>query len=162
LRVQGKAPLGHGCRSWTELFFLDEPWPFGGSPPLLLCRREAAELFRAAWAAAKARRPCRATIDAVLHRERSSTDGSACIQYPRQSRRFLMARLLWRRIGVHLSSGLAHRWTIEGYDPPVPLHRADGLLTPPSTLMALGAGYRPVLHPSITAFSPFSRDETIF
>jgi len=27
----------------------------------------------------------------------------------------------------------------------------DGLLTPPSTLMALRAGYRPALHPSITA-----------
>jgi hypothetical protein len=39
-----------------------------------------------------------------------------------------------------------------GYDPPVPLHRADRLLTPPSTLMALGAGYQPVFHPSITAF----------
>jgi len=51
-----------------------------------------------------------------------------------------------------LSSGLGHRWTNEGYEPPIPLRRADGLLTPPSTLMALGAGYRPVLHPSITAF----------
>ncbi len=29
------------------------------------------------------------------------------------------------------------------------LRHADGLLTPPSTLMALGAGYRPALHPSI-------------
>jgi hypothetical protein len=64
--------------------------------------------------------------------------------------------------GFTLSSGLAHRWTNEGYDRPVPLHRADGLLTPPSTLMALGAGYRPVLHPSITAFLPFSRDERSF
>ena len=53
-----------------------------------------------------------------------------------------------------LSSGLAYRWTKEGYDPPVPLHRADGLLTPPSTLMALSAGYRPVLHPSITWLQP--------
>jgi len=58
-----------------------------------------------------------------------------------------------------LSFGLAHRWTNQGYDPPVPLRGADGLLTPPSTLMALGAGYRPVLHPSITAFSQFSYDE---
>ena len=61
--------------------------------------------------------------------------------------------------GFTLISGLAHRWTSEGYDPPVSLHRADGLLTPPSTLMALGAGYRPVLHPSIAAFPPFSHDE---
>ncbi len=38
----------------------------------------------------------------------------------------------------------------DGYDPPELLHQADGLLTPPSTLMALRAGYRPVFHPSIS------------
>jgi len=58
-----------------------------------------------------------------------------------------------------LSSGLAHRSTDEGYERPVGLHRADGLLTPLSTLTALSAGYRPVLHPLITAFSSYSLDE---
>jgi hypothetical protein len=46
-------------------------------------------------------------------------------------------------------AGLAHRWTDEAYASPERLVDADGLLTPPSTLMALDAGYRPVLHPSI-------------
>jgi hypothetical protein len=27
--------------------------------------------------------------------------------------------------------------------------RADGLLTPPSTLLAIRAGYRPALHPDL-------------
>src|SRR5712672_929953 len=52
-----------------------------------------------------------------------------------------------------LYAGQAHRWTNEGYAPPERLHHADGLLTPPSTLMALGSGYRPVLHPSINPTS---------
>jgi hypothetical protein len=48
-----------------------------------------------------------------------------------------------------LRAGLAHRWTAEGYAPPHRLDRADALLTPPSTIMTLHAGYRPVFHPSI-------------
>jgi hypothetical protein len=52
-----------------------------------------------------------------------------------------------------LHSGRAHRWTNEGYAAPEWLRRADGLLTPPSTLMALASGYRPVLHPSIESVS---------
>jgi hypothetical protein len=38
-----------------------------------------------------------------------------------------------------------------GYGAPEQLSQADGLLTPPSTLAALAAGYRPVLHPSIAS-----------
>jgi hypothetical protein len=48
-----------------------------------------------------------------------------------------------------LNRGQAHRWTNEGYAPPERLSHADGLLTPPSALMALAEGYRPILHPSI-------------
>src|SRR5712672_360060 len=59
-------------RSWTDLFFLDEAVALAaGHRPCFLCRREAAELFRAAWAAAKGTLPpAAAAIDAVLHRER--------------------------------------------------------------------------------------------
>ena len=59
-------------RSWTELFFLDEAVALSaGHRPCFLCRREAAELFRATWAAAKGTPlPAAAAIDAVLHDER--------------------------------------------------------------------------------------------
>jgi hypothetical protein len=41
-----------GGRSWTELFFLDEATALAaGHRPCFLCRREAAERFRAAWSA---------------------------------------------------------------------------------------------------------------
>ena len=45
-------------------------------------------------------------------------------------------------------SGLGFRWTEDSYEAPQPLKSADGLLTPPSTLAAMLAGYAPVLHPS--------------
>src|SRR5687768_17443665 len=59
-------------RSWTELFFLDEAIALAaGHRPCFLCRREAAERFRAAWAAAHgAAKPAAAEIDATLHAER--------------------------------------------------------------------------------------------
>ena len=145
--------------SWTELFFLDEAVALSaGHRPCFLCRREAAELFRAAWAAAKGTPPpAAAAIDAVLRDEH--------LEHGRKRMHPIPAPLSVLPDGAvvvvagsafTLSSGLAHRWTNEGYNPPVSLHRADGLLTPPSTLIALGVGYRPVLHPSITALSQFS------
>jgi hypothetical protein len=152
-------------RSWTELFFIDEAVALSaGHRPCFLCRREAAELFRAAWAAAKGTPlPVAAAIDSVLHDERLEHGWKRVHPIPAPLPALPDgAVVVAAGSAFTLSSGLAHRWTIEGYDPPVTLHRADGLLTPPSTLMALGTGYRPVLHPSITAFSPFSRDERSF
>jgi hypothetical protein len=52
-----------------------------------------------------------------------------------------------------LHSGRAYRWTNDGYVSEERLRHADGLLTPPSTLMALGSGYRPAFHPSIESES---------
>ena len=49
-----------------------------------------------------------------------------------------------------LAAGHAFRWTEAGYGPAEPIGVPDGLLTPPSTVAALQAGYRPILHPGIT------------
>jgi hypothetical protein len=59
-------------RSWTELFFLDEAVALAaGHRPCFLCRRKAADAFRAAWAAAKGEQePSASSMDAALHRER--------------------------------------------------------------------------------------------
>ena len=48
-----------------------------------------------------------------------------------------------------VARGHAFRWTEEGYRAAKQFPRADGLLTPPSTLLAMQAGYRPVLHPDL-------------
>jgi hypothetical protein len=50
-----------------------------------------------------------------------------------------------------LVHGRAFRWSAQGYEGPLHIPRPDALLTPPSTLGALRAGYRPALHPSIPA-----------
>jgi hypothetical protein len=140
-------------RSWTELFFLDEAVALAaGHRPCFHCRREAAERFRDLWAAAKGEpRLSAKAIDTVLHRERLER-GLKCI-HPMPAPLAALpdgAMVVAAGSAFTLRSGQAHRWNNEGYAPPEPLAYADGLLTPPSTLMALDAGYRPTLHPSIT------------
>jgi len=50
-----------------------------------------------------------------------------------------------------VARGRAFRWTEQGYDAAQEIPRAARLLTPPSTLLAMRAGYRPLLHPDIAA-----------
>jgi hypothetical protein len=57
-----------------------------------------------------------------------------------------------------IALGRAFRWTAQGYAAGVEIPRPYGLLTPPSTLGAISAGYRPVLHPDIHATSPATAD----
>ena len=142
-----------GQRSWTELFFLDEAVALAaGHRPCFACRRASAEAFRAAWAQAHKldTPPSAPAIDAVLHSERldhrrkrihpltmpitALPDGAAVVH---DDAAFIIAQ------------GRAFRWSEHGYEPLQHLAHADGLLTPPSTLQALRAGYRPALHPAI-------------
>src|SRR5258708_32055209 len=58
-----------------------------------------------------------------------------------------------------LAHGRAFRWTGRGYEGPVEIPRAAALLTPPSTLGALRAGYRPALHPNISSTHPATPDD---
>jgi hypothetical protein len=143
-------------RSWTELFFLDEAVALAaGHRPCFRCRREAAERFRDSWASVKGgRRLSAKAIDKVLHHER--------IEHGRKRVHPLPAPLAELPDGAMvvaagsaftIYSGRAHRWMNEGYAASERLCHADGLLTPPSTLMVLGSGYQPALHPSIDAAS---------
>ncbi|HEX2843595.1 hypothetical protein [Hyphomicrobium sp.] len=139
-------------RSWTELFFLDEAVALAaGHRPCFFCRRESAERFRACWASAKREpHPSADHMDTVLHAER--LDNGRKRLHPIS---LLLTDLPDGAVvavgneAYVLRAGLAHRWTNDGYDRPKILHDADWLLTPPSTVMALSAGYRPVLHFSI-------------
>jgi hypothetical protein len=140
-----------GGRSWTELFFLDEATALAaGHRPCFFCRRDDAIRFRAAWEVGNGvRRILARDIDAVLHRERLSggkkrlhaltmpleelPDG-AMVQEGNES--FLVVR------------GRGLSWSPAGYRKTQDAPQDAMLLTPPSTLRALSAGYRPVLHPS--------------
>jgi hypothetical protein len=156
LEYKGRRREVMAGRSWTELFFLDEAVALAaGHRPCFVCRREAAEQFRKSWASAKGElHPSARSIDSVLHRERLergrkrlySVHGS-----PTALPDGVMVVVAGSAFTLH--SGLAYKWTDEGYRSPEPLNHADVLLTPPSSVMALGWGYRPVLHPSINASS---------
>jgi hypothetical protein len=140
-----------GGRSWTELFFLDEAVALAaGHRPCFFCRRQEAERFRACWAAESGKAPPRASeMDTVLHRER--LEGGRKRLHPIPAPLAALPDGTVVSVGAEaftLRAGLAHRWTREGYAPAQRLQKAERLVTPPSTLRALQAGYRPVLHPS--------------
>ena len=138
-------------RSWTELFFLDEATAFAaGHRPCFYCRRDDANRFRAAWEEGNDKHGLLAPdIDAVLHHERldgrrkrlhalpmplAELPDGAMVQAGADS--FVIAR------------GRPLRWSPGSYSEVSGALQQPMLLTPPSTLRAFTAGYRPVLHPS--------------
>ena len=138
-------------RSWTELFFLDEATSLAaGHRPCFYCRREDAKRFRAAWEKGNRKRGILAPdMDQVLHGERLASaktlhplpvpieklpDG-AMVQAGEES--FLIA------------GGKPLLWTPSGYRAVESSLREAKLLTPPSTLRAISAGYRVMLHESV-------------
>jgi hypothetical protein len=138
-----------GRRSWTELFFLDEATAFAaGHRPCFFCRRNDANRFRAAWEEGNGvKNICAREIDAVLHGERLERGRKRL--HPLPMARLPDGAMVQRgEESFLIVQGRALRWSMAGYQ------KADGevsdamLLTPPSTLRALRAGYRPVLHPS--------------
>jgi len=147
-------------RSWTELFFLDEAVALAaGHRPCFRCRREAAKAFRAAWAAATGRaEPSAAAIDRVLHHERMDHGRKPVHPIPGPLREVPDGAVIAVSGSAYtVAGGRAWRWTAHGYERPQEIRQADGLLTPPSTFMALRAGYRPVLHPTLDTSRPDPR-----
>jgi hypothetical protein len=146
-----------GRRSWTELFFLDEAVALAaGHRPCFFCRREAAAAFRDAWAQGRAAKlPRAAEMDAVLHAERLDRGRKRLHGLPGDMDEWPDGTVLAAAGEAYtLAQGRAFRWTAHGYDEPVEIPRAHALLTPPSTLGALRAGYRPVLHPTVDTMQP--------
>jgi hypothetical protein len=142
-------------RSYSELFFLDEPTALAaGHRPCFECRRAEARAFVAAVAAGTGwRSPLRAgEIDRVLHVER--LDGTVKRRHRRviddlPDGAFLVTpEEPGSAFAVH--GRLLLRWAPPGYAASLP--RPSGIavevLTPPAVLAALSAGYRPVWHPS--------------
>ncbi|MGX9428423.1 MULTISPECIES: hypothetical protein [Bradyrhizobium] len=145
-----------GGRSWTELFFLDEATAFAaGHRPCFFCRRDDANRFRAAWEQGNDAENIHAPeIDAVLHRERLDRGRKRLHPLP-----MLLASLpdgAMVQAGERsflIVSGEPLRWSFAGYARADIDADAALLLTPPSTVRAFAAGYRPVLHPSTTSFA---------
>ncbi len=150
LDFRGRRREVMATRSWTELFFLDEATALAaGHRPCFYCRRDDANRFRAAWERGNQLADVLARdIDTVLHRERFA---SARTLHPLPVALGRLPDGAMVQAGADsflIRSGKPLKWSPAGYrETEKPLKDAL-LLTPPSTLRALAAGYRPMLHPS--------------
>ena len=139
------------ARSWTELFFLDEATALAaGHRPCFYCRRRDAEAFRAAWAGGNGGEAIRAAaIDTVLHGERLEGRDKRLHPLPTPVPALPDGAMIAAGGGSFMvAGGAVRRWSAAGYGDSVPAPVEARLLTPPSTLRALAAGYRPVIHAS--------------
>lgn len=140
-----------GGRSWTELFFLDEATAFAaGHRPCFFCRRDDANRFCAAWAAGSGTTHVLARdIDTALHRERLEGGKKRLHPLPMRWEQLPDGAMVQAGAESYLiAQGRALPWSPAGYQPMQSTITDAMLLTPPSTLRAFSAGYRPVLHPS--------------
>jgi hypothetical protein len=138
-------------RSWTELFFLDEATAFAaGHRPCYFCRRDEANRFCRAWEAGNGVSNVHADdIDAVLHRERLDGKAKRLHALPMRLKQLPDGAMVQAAEPSFLiAKGSALMWSPAGYREAQGKIEAAMLLTPPSTLRALVAGYRPVLHGS--------------
>jgi hypothetical protein len=151
LHWRGVRRIVMGTRSWTELFFLDEATGLAaGHRPCFFCRRAAAQAFQRSFPMrSEAATPKAHAIDMALHAER--LDG-------RRKRLHLLttppgglpdgAMVFQDGIPHLMLGGAARPWSLRGYGAPVATQDSAQLITPPSTVAALRAGYRPQMHPS--------------
>ncbi len=138
-------------RSWTELFFLDEATALAaGHRPCFYCRRDDANRFRAAWEGGNRLADVLARdMDAVLHRERLDRGKKRLHPLPMRLEQLPDGAMVREGLDSFLMTrGKPLKWSPAGYAQGEQPLEHPLLLTPPSTLRAIAAGYRPVLHPS--------------
>ncbi|HWF79278.1 MAG TPA: hypothetical protein VN695_01765 [Streptosporangiaceae bacterium] len=138
---------------WTALFFLDEATALAaGHRPCGYCRRADHRWFGESWRSAQglAVRPYAWEMDIKLHSERVDR------RRTKLTRLAILADLPDGAMVVSdgqpaLVTGHTLRpWSLDGYGPPIDVdkHTSLTLLTPPSIVAALAAGYRPFIHPT--------------
>ena len=137
---------------YTELFFLDEVTALAaGHRPCFECRRKDAENFAALFSGKRKRASARA-MDAILGAER--LDGRTKCRHRRKIDALPDGAMIDLDGEAYaLRGNRLLRWTPWGYvDAKKRPHKvAVDVLTPPSILAVLAAGYRPLWHPSAGA-----------
>jgi hypothetical protein len=143
---------------FTELFFLDEATAVAaGHRPCALCRREDYNRFTAIWRDQHPEQIGADAIDAQLHRERVDPDTRAHLCHQARLEDLPDGAFIlrdgnpWLVLGDELLA-----WTPAGYSVREPRPASAGalLITPPSSLAVLRAGWEPLVplfHPSATS-----------
>ncbi len=151
---------------WTALFFLDEATALAaGHRPCGYCRREDHRWFGEAWRSARqlAQRPYAWEMDVALHAERVDRRRAKLTRPARFGDLPDGAMVLKEGQPALVAGGMALPWSFDGYgrQEPVSPDATLTLLTPPSIVAALAAGYRPYLHPTAgrTAMRSFRQGE---
>ncbi|PTW62382.1 hypothetical protein C8N35_101424 [Breoghania corrubedonensis] len=137
---------------YTELFFLDEPTALSaGHRPCFECRRAAANAFARYWQQAHGlgAPPDADTMDRQLHAERLGARPEAALDLLPDGAAVLVKEDAAQRPAFVRGDCLLV-WQAEGYGQKLARPRgiALPLLTPPSIVAVLDAGYLPHWHPS--------------
>jgi hypothetical protein len=156
LRFKGRHDEQWRPHRFTWLFFHDEAVSFAaGHRPSAECRRDAYDAYREAWAdGLGVAVPSAKEINRRLHRER-------LVRGTHRRRRYEMpwpdlpdgTFVLFEGVpGVVVGDAVAE-WTTAGYRTrrPRPEHGDAAVVTPPSTVAALRAGYAPQIDASARA-----------
>lgn len=141
---------------WTALFFLDEATALAaGHRPCGYCRRADHRWFGESWRAARglAVRLYAWEMDVQLHSERVDRH-RAKLTRPAVLGDLPDGAMVMHNGGPALVADRSLLpWSPDGYGPAIPVSQDAGvtLLTPPSIVAALAAGYRPFVHPTAGA-----------
>ncbi len=140
-------------RRYTELFFLDEAVAFAaGHRPCFECRYKDFMRFAGLWGAARGLqgRGYVKEIDALLHAERLNSDRSKRLHSANYGSLPDGAYVLFDDKAHLVFGDHLLEWSFGGYVKahPRPASGEAVLITPPSTLTVIEAGYAPAIHSS--------------
>jgi hypothetical protein len=141
-------------RRWTELFFLDEAAAFAaGHRPCAECRNADYKRFTALWKMCFGERLSADAMDAVLHAERLDGRTKRTVRAPVESLpngTYVVAgdgvaRVVWDDALVAWGAGAYGERTRR------PKSAEVDVLTPPSIVAIVRAGFLPGVHPTLTS-----------
>lgn len=150
LQFKGRRRVVMTPNRYTELFFLDEATALAaGHRPCFECRRVDALRFTDAWqmAAKGNRRPSAPEMDKVLHVERTGKVRPAAARIGDLPNG---AFVTWQEQPHLVLARRLRPWSVDGYARAVDVNLTERLavLTPPSIVAVLSAGYWPNVHVS--------------
>ncbi|QPC86824.1 hypothetical protein GA830_08795 [Mesorhizobium sp. NBSH29] len=151
-----RVPMGRNGRGgeagWTELFFLDEVTALAaGHRPCFHCQRLRAKTFGKGFAKAFPHVAARTSqIDRQLHKERLAVRAIGRALEAGETDTLPDGTMVaGGSTAFALKGGWLLPWSFTGYGPSMSTHeRALTLITPPTTVAILAAGFSPVWHPS--------------